>query len=100
MLGGCGDNGISSKFVKYRIYNVDLLPAQSYLYEHDIFPLAFCEVHNDCSKLTWHNKDSVWSPDYKIPDFKTIHLTVNLKKEGKIPRYTDRIDSISIKHEQ
>jgi DNA polymerase-2 len=30
-----------SKFGKYRIYNVDLLPAQSYFYEHDIFPLAF-----------------------------------------------------------
>jgi DNA polymerase elongation subunit (family B) len=85
------------KFGKYRIYNVDLLPAQSYFYEHDIFPLAFCEVRNDSSKLWWLNKDSVWSAKYKIPDFRTIHLTVNLRKEGKIPRYTDEIDSITIK---
>ncbi|MFL6363435.1 MAG: DNA polymerase domain-containing protein, partial [Nitrososphaeraceae archaeon] len=91
----------SSKFVKYGIYNVDLLPAQSYFYEHDIFPLAFCEVDNNhCSKLRWLNKDSVWSANYKIPDFKTIHLAVNLRKEGKIQRYNDKIDSITIKQQQ
>ena len=84
-------------FGKYRLYNVDLLPAQSYFYEHDVFPLAFCEVSNNSSKLWWLNKDSVWSAKYKIPDFRTIHLTVNLRKEGKIPRYTDEIDSITIK---
>src|SRR5919202_544908 len=87
----------SSKFGKYRLYNVDLLPAQSYFYEHDIFPLAFCEVDNNSSKLRWLNKDSIWSTNYKIPDFKTIHLTVSLRKEGKIPRCTDKIDSITIK---
>jgi DNA polymerase I len=87
----------SSKFGKYRIYNVDLLPTQSYLYEHNIFPLALCKVDNHFSKLRWLNKDSVWSADYKIPDFKTISLTLNLRKEAKIPRYTDKIDSISIR---
>jgi DNA polymerase, archaea type len=84
----------------YRVYNVDLLPAQSYFYEHNIFPLALCEVDNHCSKLRWLNKDSVWSTDYKIPDFRTIHLTVNLRKEAKIPKCSDRIDSISVKQEQ
>src|SRR5919199_920360 len=91
------------QFGKYRIYNVDVLPAQSYFYEHDIFPLAFCEVvdnNNHCSKLKWLNKDSIWSTNYKIPDFKTIYLTVNLRKEGKIEKYSDRIDSITIKHYQ
>jgi DNA polymerase-2 len=88
------------KFGNLRLYNVDLLPAQSYFYEHDIFPSAFCEVscNNSSrhSKLTWINKDNVHSLDYKLPDFKVIHLKVNLKREGKIPRYTDRIDSILI----
>jgi DNA polymerase-2 len=89
---------VDDKFGKYRLYNVDLLPAQSYLYEHNIFPLALCEVHNNhCSKLRWLNKDSVWSANYKIPDFKAIHLTLNLRKEAKIPRYTDKIDSISLR---
>ncbi|MFL6347182.1 MAG: hypothetical protein ACJ72X_02665, partial [Nitrososphaeraceae archaeon] len=45
----------SSKFVKYGIYNVDLLPAQSYFYEHNTFPLAFCEVRSYSSNLRWLN---------------------------------------------
>ena len=93
------------KFGRLRLYNVDLLPAQSYFYEHDIFPLVFCDVYYNssnagCSKLSWNNKeqdDDVWSVDYQVPDFKTIHLNLNLKKNGKIPRYTDKIQSISIK---
>ena len=87
----------SGSFGMYRIYNVDVLPAQSYFYEHNVFPLAFSEVSNNSSKLRWHNKDSIWSTNYKIPNFKTIHLTVNLRKEGKIERYTDEIHSITIK---
>jgi DNA polymerase elongation subunit (family B) len=98
-----GDN----KFGKYRLYNVDLLPAQSYFYEHDIFPLAFSKVkvviNEDgySQKLKWIVKENedVWSTDYKIPDLKTIHMTVNIKKEGRIPRYSDKIQSITIKQQ-
>lgn len=87
----------NSKFGKFRLYNVDLLPEQSYFYERDIFPLANCRVHSSHSKLRWINKeDNVWSVDYKIPNFKTIHITINPRKEGKIPKYTDKISSISI----
>jgi DNA polymerase-2 len=94
------------KFGKLRLYNVDLLPAQSYFYDHDIFPLVFCEVYNNtnsdntiCSKLSWNIKedDNVWSIDYQTPHFKIIHIDIELNKEGKIPKYTDRISSISIK---
>jgi hypothetical protein len=76
---------------------VDLLPAQSYFYEHDIFPLAFCRVVSNGSSLEWHLNDSVWSTNYKIPAFKTIHLKINTKKGGSIPKYTDKIKSIVIK---
>lgn len=92
------------KFGKLMLYNVDLLPAQSYFYDHDIFPLAFCEVSSNnghLKKLNWKindDDDNVWSIDYKIPSFKIIHLDIELKKEGgKIPKYSDRIGSISIK---
>src|SRR5918995_688980 len=92
------------KFGKLMLYNVDLLPAQSYFYDHDIFPLAFCEVSSNnghLKKLNWKindDDDNVWSIDYKIPSFKISHLDIELKKEGgKIPKYSDRIGSISIK---
>lgn len=42
------ENIHDDRFGKFRLYNVDLLPEQSYFYEHDIFPLAFCEIHQSC----------------------------------------------------
>ncbi|MFZ0514441.1 MAG: DNA polymerase domain-containing protein, partial [Candidatus Nitrosopolaris sp.] len=84
-------------FCKIRLYNVDLSPAQSYFYEHDIFPLAFCKVVvSNGSSLGWHLNDSVWSTNYKVPHFKSIHLKINTKKERSIPKYTDKIRSIVI----
>ena len=85
---------------KLRFYNVDLRPEQSYFYEHDIFPLAFCKIGNnnynrqDDSKLSWVLEDNVWSTDYKVPEFRSTYLKVKLRKEGKIKRYSDRISSI------
>lgn len=92
----------NNKFGRLRLYNVDLLPVQSYFYEHNIFPLAFCEVHESShpKKLNWIMKDNVLSPDYEIPTFRTIHLSLDIKKEGKIPRYADKIHSISIRPQQ
>src|SRR5215469_6573412 len=86
----------NNNFCKIRLYNVDLLPSQSYFYEHDIFPLAYCRVVNNGSTLEWHLNDSVWSTNYKIPAFKIIHLKINTKKGGSIPKYTDKIKSIVI----
>ena len=98
------------KFGKYRLYNVDIQPAQSYFYEHDIFPLALSEVTLDgCSSTAkreghdnyvkkWIIKDdNIWSTDYETPNSKSVHIEVNLQKKSKIPRYSDRINSISIK---
>ena len=101
---------LDSNFGKLRLYNVDLSPSQLYFYEHDIFPLAFCKACSNSSsssssshsKLSWNNKDDAWSVDYQIPDFKTIHMSLNLKNgEGKMmmPQYTDRISSIRIKQQ-
>src|SRR5215469_10327355 len=86
----------NNNFCKIRLYNVDLLPAQSYFYEHDIFPLAYCRVVSNGSNLEWHLNDSVWSTNYNIPAFKIIHLKINTKKGGSIPKYTDKIKSIVI----
>ena len=39
---------------KYRLYNVDILPAQAYFYEHDLYTLAKCKVFEQSnSGLTW-----------------------------------------------
>lgn len=88
-----------ARFGELRLYNVDVLPAQSYFYDHDIFPLANCKVKLDAlrSNLKWDVRDNIWSTDYALPTFENVRLTVYPKiKEGKIPKFSDRIDCIKI----
>jgi DNA polymerase I len=85
------------RFGKIRLYNVDVLPAQTYFYEHGIFPTCYCNVNASKSGLHWELRDDVWSADYELPQFENIHLRVFPKvSEGRIPRYTDKIDNIEI----
>jgi|SRR5215467_11693717 len=84
----------NNNFCKIRLYNVDPLPAQSYFYEHDIFPLAFCRVVSNGSSLEWHLNDNVWSTNYKMPASKTIHLKINTKKIGSIAKYTENVKNM------
>jgi DNA polymerase elongation subunit (family B) len=86
------------RFGQSRLYNVDILPEQSYFYGHDVFPLMKCKVHVSNSTLNWiDNEDDVWSTEYELPLFNNIHLKVYPKtKEGKIPRFSDVIALVSI----
>ena len=84
----------------FRLYNIDILPAQAYLYEHDLFPLAKCnvDVRKD-GKLEWGLDDNVRFTEYRLPEFKVISVDVIPKQEGRLPSFTDKIDRIIIKLE-
>ena len=85
------------RFGEIRLYNVDVLPAQTYFYEHGIFPTCYCHINEKKSGLNWDVRDNVWSTNYKLPQFENVHLRVFPKvAQGTIPRYTDRIDRIEI----
>ena len=86
------------RFGQSRLYNVDILPEQSYFYEHDVFPLMKCKVHVSNSTLNWiDNEDDVWSTEYELPLFNNILLKVYPKiNEGRLPRFTDVIALVSI----
>lgn len=85
------------RFGEIRLYNVDVLPAQTYFYEHGIFPTCYCHINEKKSGLDWDVRDDVWSTNYKLPQFYNVHLMVFPKvAQGTIPRYTDRIDRIEI----
>jgi DNA polymerase-2 len=86
-------------FGRFRLYNVDLPPAQAYLYEHDLFPLAYCDVTAG-NKLRWELLDSVWETDYAIPDFRTVHLDVRLKKKGALPGFADTLAAVRIRDKE
>jgi DNA polymerase-2 len=79
------------KFRKFRLYNVDVSPAQSYFYEHDIFPFG-----NFTKSKQWVSNDDIESTDYDIPDIKMAHVSVNPKKQNKLAKFSDKIDSITV----
>ncbi len=83
-------------FGSYRLYNVDVPPSQSYLYELDLFPLAKCEVTQVGDTLEWDLHDDVWSYEYAVPTLRKVGVDVDIAKEGKLARFTDKIRSISL----
>ena len=88
------------RFGQFRLYNVDVLPEQSYFYEHNIFPLMECKVHVSNSEPNWMcEEDNVWSTEYELPQFNNVNLKIFPKvNEGKIPRFTDSIASVIIQN--
>ena len=95
-------------FEKYRLYNVDLQPAQAYFFEHNIFPLALCDFYhyldkdskNNNKSLKIINLDNIWNTNYIIPQLRSVLLKVNTRKDNnnnsKIVGHTNAINSISI----
>lgn len=85
---------------RFRLYNIDILPAQTYFYEHDLFPLAKCKV-DVCKdgKLEWVLDDNVRFTNYRLPEFKVVNIDVTTKQKGRLPSFTDKIDRIVIKSE-
>jgi len=82
----------------FRLYNIDLLPEQQYLFDHDIFPLGLFEIPDDSSDLVWKpTEDAIYSTNYSLPYFEKIHIKLNFPK-GKIVKLTDELNSISIVH--
>jgi DNA polymerase elongation subunit (family B) len=86
-------------FGAHRLYNVDVPPAQTYLYEHDLFPLAHCKVNETGEGLDWELMDDVWAYDYDIPNLRKVELDVEVAKQGRLARFTDRIRSIKLKND-
>jgi DNA polymerase, archaea type len=85
---------------RFRLYNIDILPAQAYFYEHDLFPLAKCKVDvRKGSKLEWLLNDNVRFTNYHLPEFKVVSIDITPKQEGRLPSFTDKIDTIAIKLE-
>ena len=83
-------------FGTFRLYNADVPPAQSYLYEMGLFPLARCEVEQKEGRLRWTLDDDVWAYDYSTPGLRKLKLEVEVAKEGKLARFTDRLERITL----
>lgn len=79
-----------NSFGVYRLYNVDIPPEQTYLYEQDLYPLGKYKIQD-----TWTTLSDIEETDYKLPSFTKIKLSVNAKNK-KLPTFADKIYSIQI----
>jgi len=78
------------------LYNVDVSPSQSYLYEHDIFPLARVKVSESQGKLGWGLVDSTDSTDYDTSFLKVAHATIHSKGDNRLGRFSEPIGRIDM----
>ncbi len=84
----------------YRIYNADLMPAQVYLYEKDLFPFAYVRAEqNSGGCVCWTLLDDAERIEYEVPCLKTVHLRVKVAAQRKIPSFDDPIQSIMLEHD-
>lgn len=81
---------------RLRIYNVDVPVAQAYLYDKDIFPLAYLTAFDYGKRVCYDMLDSVESIDYRTPPLRAAWLRVNVKKESVSNKLTDVIDRLTL----
>jgi DNA polymerase elongation subunit (family B) len=86
-------------YSKFRFYNVDIPLAQLYLYEQDLFPLAYVEVETAKECLHWTVRDSREAVDYELPPLRGMRLQVETAKISQVKRFSDKLDSITIAHD-
>jgi DNA polymerase I len=86
-------------YSKFRLYDVDVPSTQMYLYQNDLFPLAFVEADASHGRVQWAVKDSRETIDYELPKFRKLWLKITTKKTCGVSRFEDELDSIKIQTE-
>jgi DNA polymerase elongation subunit (family B) len=83
-------------YLKYQVHNCDLHGDRSYLFSHDLFPLAKVEVEAEASCLNYTLKDSVKHVHYPIPPLRVSKLDVTIAKKGKLTSFQDPIKEVVV----
>ncbi|UCE44427.1 MAG: hypothetical protein JSV57_02825 [Candidatus Bathyarchaeota archaeon] len=81
---------------KFRLHNVGVPSVQTYLYDRDIFPLAYATFITEGEKLAYCLLDSMESVDYRIPALRLMSIHADLDADGAIANFDDAIRSITL----
>ncbi len=87
-------------YMRLEVHNCDLRGDRTYLFTHDLFPLAFLEVESLKTELKYNLLDSVESINYVLPPLRIMHLKIEIAKVGKIASFQDSIANISLEQEE
>ena len=85
-----------TSLIETRLFNVDVPVAQLYLYEKNLFPLAFVRANVKSKGIGWELFDDLDSCQYEIPPLKGATLTLHIAKSGRVPTFNDPLDSITV----
>jgi DNA polymerase I len=83
----------AGRYLRYRVHNCDLKPSQVYLYERDIFPLAFVEIEVRKFGLSYRLLDSVESIDYLVPPLKIIRFGLEVAKKNRLAAFNEPLEN-------
>jgi len=84
----------TGRYLRYQVHNCDLRSTQAYLYDRDIFPLAFVNVEVEKCTLKYHLLDSVENVDYRVPPLQIMKIHVTIDKKQKIASFDDPLREI------
>ncbi|CAN5733856.1 hypothetical protein BH23THE1_BH23THE1_27920 [soil metagenome] len=96
---------LSNGFGDYRLYNVDISPEQSFLYEKDLYPLGLYNIEETRStesartnvyQIVNDENDDIDSFDYIIPNFKFLSFELISGRKSIGNNFEDRILKIKI----
>lgn len=85
-----------SEFGDFRIYNADLLPAQAYFIEKNIFALALVRAESVGETISWKLLNFIEDEEYELPNLKKAILRVEVNTSRAVPRFSDPIRKITI----
>jgi len=83
--------------IEARLFNVDVPVTQLYLYEKNLFPLAFVNARTEGNGISWELLDDPDSCQYEIPPLNGASITLHVRKSGKVPTFNDPLESLTIK---
>ena len=79
----------AGRYLRYRVHNCDLKPSQIYLYERDLFPLAFVEIEFAKSGLKYRLLDSVEAIDYPVPPLRIAKFRLEVYKKNRLTAFNE-----------
>lgn len=90
----------AGQYLRSQLYNCDLKPAQAYLYERDVFPLAFVEAEIEDDHLRFTLLDSAKSTSYAVPSLRIIRVRLEINKRKKIASFSDPLNSVVVSSDE
>ena len=95
---------LSTRFGRYRLYNVDISPEQAFLYEKELYPLGLYNIGINLSNLEGSERyqiindknDGIDSFEYVIPELKFLSFELISEKKTIANDFRDEILKIKI----